>query len=52
MARMNDEMGKLIGNAIEMVQECNVNKDGMAVGQTLRVYIELEIQKPIPRVRI
>lgn len=51
IACMNEEMGKLIENAVGVVKECEVNKDGTTWGHSLRVYIELELQKPISRGR-
>lgn len=47
MACMNDKMGKFIGNKVGLVKACDVNKDATEWGQTLRVYIELELHKPI-----
>lgn len=52
MACMNADMGKLIGSAIRQVHDCNIDREGKVWGQTLRVYIELEIQTPLPQGRI
>lgn len=48
---MNEEMGKLIGSAFGQVRDCDVDKDGKAWGQSLRVYINIILQKPISRER-
>lgn len=49
---MNEEMDKVIGSVVGKVHACDVDKDGKAWGQTLRAYIEIEIQKPLPRGRM
>lgn len=48
---MYEEMGKLIGSAFGQVRDCDVDKDGKAWGQSLRVYINIILQKPISRER-
>lgn len=51
MACINEKIGKMIGSTIGQVLACDVNKDGRAWGQSLRIYIELDIEKPLPRGR-
>lgn len=43
--------GTEIGNSIGEVIQCDVGRDGACWGEVLRVYIEMELHKPIPRGR-
>lgn len=44
---MNDEIGRLIDKMIGEVKDCDVQTNGIAWGQALRVNVEMDIQKPI-----
>lgn len=48
---MNEEIGRIIGSAFGQVRDCDIDKEGKAWGQSLRVYIEIDLHKPIPRGR-
>lgn len=51
MACMNGKIGRMTGSAIGRVHDYDVDKEGRAWGHTLRIYIEVENQKPLPRGR-
>lgn len=46
---INVKIGNHVGSLIWVVQECNVNEDGTGWGITLRMHIELKLEKPISR---
>lgn len=48
---MNEDMGTLIGNTIELVKGCDIQSDESKWGKVLRVLIELDLYKPISRGR-
>lgn len=51
MVCLNDRISWMIDSAIGRVQICDVDNEGKAWGQSLRVYIELEIEKPLAQGR-
>lgn len=51
LAYMNDEIGHQIGDTIGKVLHCDVDENGNGWGQVLWVFIELDLQKAIPRGR-
>jgi hypothetical protein len=46
---MNRDTGEKIGNQIGQFMEADVNEDGMAIGEYLRVKVRIEINKPLMR---
>lgn len=51
MACLNGKIGRMIVSAIGRVHDCDVDKEGRAWRHTLRIYIEVENHKPLPRGR-
>lgn len=51
IACMNEDMGIFISNTIGLVKACDVQIDGSGWGTVLRVFIELDLYKPITKGR-
>lgn len=46
---MNEEIGKQIGKTIGDVATCDVKEGDVGWGRTLRIYVEINLLKPIAR---
>lgn len=48
---MHEDIGRQVGDTIIVVKACDVREDGSGWGKVLRMYIELDLCKPLPRGR-
>jgi hypothetical protein len=49
LACMGREVGFKIGSSVGIVEEVDTDKDGVGWGEYLRVKIQIDLSKPLPR---
>lgn len=52
LAYMNEDIGRQVGDTIGVVKDCDVQEDGFSWGKVFRMYMELDLHKPISWERI